>query len=569
MFFGPAAYSIGSSVSSAGDVDGDGLDDLIIGAAGGAGGKNSGEVFLITAAYLAKVDTIDGNTNGILNLINVAGTGGSYRFVGAEAGDRAGISVSSAGDVDGDRLDDLIIGAAKADGSGSNSGETYLIAAADLAAADTADGHTDGVIDLDNVASQNSSYQFVGVSAGDLSGASISSAGDVDGDGLDDLIIGAAKADGGGSNSGETYLIAAADLAATDTADGHTDGVINPSYGSLQNSSYVFNGASSGDLSGVSVSSAGDVDGDGLDDLIIGASHAYGGGMDSGKSYLIAASDFKSTDAADGNTDGVIDLDNVASQNSSYQLVGVNADDFSGASISSAGDIDGDGLDDLIIGAAKADGGGSNSGETYLIAAADLKNMDTADQSEDGVISLANVALQSSSYQLIGADTRDLAGTAVSSAGDVDGDGLDDLIIGASQAIGTCHNGAPGSSYLIAGADLASLDTADSIADGVIDLDNVASQNSSYQFIGAYDDCFSFSGSSVSSAGDVDGDRLDDLIIGAPRASGGYAYSYSGEAYLIMAVDLKNLDECGGNKSNDTKQDAIINLGYIGGEKCQ
>jgi len=151
----------------------------------------------------------------------------SYTFIGTEAGDNSGFSVSSAGDVDGDGRDDLIIGAVSADGGGSGSGESYLITAADLSAADAADGSTDGVIDLDNVNEQSTSYQFIGTEGGDSSGTSVSSAGDVDGDGRDDLIIGAVGADGGGSASGESYLITAADLSAADAADGSTDGVID------------------------------------------------------------------------------------------------------------------------------------------------------------------------------------------------------------------------------------------------------------------------------------------------------------------------------------------------------
>src|SRR6056297_458073 len=110
----------------------------------------------------------------------------SYTFIGTEAGDNSGFSVSSAGDVDGDGRDDLIIGAVSADGGGSGSGESYVITAADLSAADAADGSTDGVIDLDNVNEQSTSYQFIGTEANDLAGTSVSSAGDVEGDGRDD-----------------------------------------------------------------------------------------------------------------------------------------------------------------------------------------------------------------------------------------------------------------------------------------------------------------------------------------------------------------------------------------------
>jgi hypothetical protein len=489
----------GQVVASAGDIDGDGQADLIIGAHfADGGGSSSGEVYLISGADLAAADAADGATDGVIDLdfitdpdFDRAGAG-SYQFIGTEGSDYAGTSVSTAGDVDGDGLADLIIGAYSADGGGSGSGEAYLISGADLAAADAADGSTDGVIDLDFITDPDfdrtgaGSYQFIGTEGSDYAGKSVSAAGDVDGDGLADLIVGAHSADGGGSNSGEAYLISGADLAAADAADGTSDGVIDldfitdPDFDRTSAGSYQFLGTWVSDYAGTSVASAGDVDNDGLADLIIGATHADGGGGASGEAYLISGADLAAADAADGSTDGVIDLDFITDPDfdragaGSYQFIGTETGDNAGTAVASAGDVDGDGHADFLISAYTADGGGSNSGEAYLISGADLAAADAADGATDGVIDLDFITdpdfdrTNAGSYQFIGAASSDLAGGSISAAGDVDNDGLADLIIGATSADGGGADS--GEAYVLYGSELATLDAADGTADGVIDL---------------------------------------------------------------------------------------------------
>ena len=250
-------HQSGGSVSSAGDVNGDGFDDLIIGSRFASSTGESYVIFGKSSGFAAS-----------LNLSSLDGTDG-FKLSGVTASDRAGFSVSDAGDVNGDGFDDIIIGAYGVDLNGSSSGASYVVfgkgsvfdAELELSSLDGSDG-----------------FRLVGVTASDYSGFSVSSAGDVNGDGFDDLIVGALGADLNGTNSGASYVVfgkasgfaASLNLSSLDGTNG-----------------FKLNGIAGYDRSGTSVSSAGDVNGDGIDDLIIGAPGVALNGASSGASYVV------------------------------------------------------------------------------------------------------------------------------------------------------------------------------------------------------------------------------------------------------------------------------------------
>ena len=490
----------GFSVSSAGDVNGDGYDDLIVGArfADPGGESDAGETYVVYGGANAP------GTDGVLALSVLDGTNG-FTLTGIDPGDRSGVSVSSAGDVNGDGYDDLIIGAdgaSRSDPNEEGSGETYVVyGGASAPGTETDDGRK--VFDLSALDGTNG-FALTGIERFDVSGFSVSSAGDVNGDGYDDLIIGADGAnrvDPNGEGSGETYVVYGGS-----SAPG-TDGVLVLSALDGTNG-FTLSGIDPDDESGRSVSSAGDVNGDGYDDLIIGAYGADPNGeRGAGETYVVYGG------ASAPGTDGVLALSGLDGK-SGFTLTGIDRGDVSGYSVSSAGDVNGDGYDDLIIGAREANPNGARSGATYVIYGG------ASAPGTDGVLALS--ALDGTNgFTLNGIDPADESGASVSSAGDVNGDGYDDLVIGAYGADPNGERGA-GETYVVYGGASAPG------TDGVLELSALDGTNG-FTLTGI--DADDQSGRSVSSAGDVNGDGYDDLIIGARGADPNGLDS--GETYVV------------------------------------
>jgi hypothetical protein len=371
------------------------------------------------------------------------------KLVGESEGDQAGYAVAAAGDINGDGLMDVLIGAPGVDETGGEAGAAYLL-----------HGPLSGEVSL-----RNADARIFGAETDARVGYALSSVGDLDADGYQDLFIGAWGDDTNGSFAGAAWIV-----------HGPIEGDID-----LSQEEIVFFGEKAGDNAGTAVSSAGDVNGDGWIDLLIGApNYDPGGAISTGSAYLLYGPHSES-----------LELDSADAS-----LRGEATADYAGQRIEGAGDLNGDGFDDMIIAAWGSDTGGSAAGAVYLV---------------NGPV-YGEKMLVDADQVLVGEDPGDHAGSSVVSAGDMNDDGYADLFIGSPDH--SSEGAGSGAAYLIHGP--ISIDMSMAGADARL----VGSRVGDHV------------GSAVARVGDVNGDSFPDLAVGAYlEDSGGIN---AGAVYLMM-----------------------------------
>jgi len=483
MVMGGDAYdNLGRSVIIA-DLDNDGFGDLVIGANHADGVNdargNSGEVSIFWGPDITPRSVVD-----------FALSGPDVRIVGGRGDDRAGRSLDT-GDINGDDIIDLVIGANEANGRGNSPddcGNVNVLYGKERSLwADQ--------IDL----MSQSDVLIIGWNGADFAGESVA-CGDFNGDGFDDILIGAQLGNGpanGRNNAGEAYVVFGG-TSLNATID------LNPGAPGFTSDVIIY-GSQNDDRTGYDVC-AGDLNGDGKDEIIIGAYRANP--MTRGNAGTVSvifgsASLAPQYDLNTGTSDPHADL----------TIMGGRNEDRLGFSVA-CGDLNGDGYDDLAMAAYLADGpqnSRTNAGEVHVLY---------GKSSGFGT----SIDLQvGTDLWILGINSYDYAGYFIG-FGNINGDAYEDLLIGSEGANGIGNNAdGTGELAIVLGNSTQSLSSP-------IEL----TSDAKYKIYGI--DVWDRLGTAAA-AGDVDGDGLDDLLIGAFTADAEHNARYdAGEVYFLYST---------------------------------
>lgn len=390
-----------------------------------------------------------------------------------------GSSIASVGDLDGNGIDDIAVGARRDDDGGPDRGAVWILFM-------ESGGAIGGVQKI-----SSTSGGFIGSidDEGEF-GWSLAPLGDLNGDGHPDLAVGAPFDDDGATWSGAVWILF---LDADGTVKFHRK--ISATHGGFTGSLDML------DQFGYSVARVGDLDGDGVVDLAVGARHDDDGGKDRGAVWLLNL-----------RVDGSVKTHAKISSTAGGLSAAIDNDDRFGESVTSLGDLDGDGVVDLAVGAIEDDDGGSNVGAVWILFLAG-----------DGTVK-GHAKIGAVGSGLTGLlDPEDMFGRSVARLPDVNGDGIQDLAIGAPwDDDGGNKYGAIWIVFLAPDG-------------GVVGHSKVSATTAALASLLDGTDYF---GQSCAASPDFFGDNMGDLLVGAPIDDAGIGAAYVLSIYGPPWVDL-------------------------------
>ncbi|MEM9036561.1 MAG: FG-GAP-like repeat-containing protein [Actinomycetota bacterium] len=373
------ADQLGEAMAAIGDLDGDGVTDLAISAVqDDDGGSNRGAVYVLfmnpdgSVKTEQKISSTSGGLTGPL-----------------DDGDRFGHAITALGDLDGDGVVDLAVGVYEDDDGGSRRGAVYVLFM-----------NRDGTVRAEQKISSIAGGLTGPLDDTDRFGASVTALGDLDGDGIVDLAVGVRDDDDGGDGRGAVYVLFL-----------NADGTVKAEQKISSVSGGLMGPLDDLDRFGTAIGTIGDLDGDGIVDLAVGAQDDDDGGDGHGAVYVLFL-----------NADGTVKAEQKISSTAGDLVGPLDVEDQFGIGVAGLGDIDGDGLPDLVVGANGDDDGGSGRGAVHVLTL----NTDGSVNEELKVSSTAGGLTEP-----IG--NGDGFGVGVAGLGDLDGDGSIGLIVGARK----------------------------------------------------------------------------------------------------------------------------------------
>ncbi len=365
------------SVSGAGDVNGDGRADLIVGtpAARDSGGTGPGSAYVVFGK----------RSSSVVRLSRLAFRG--FRIVGERRRDRAGAGVSGMGDLNGDGLGDVVVGAPRVEVSDrNNAGAAYIVFGK----------RGTSTIELSTLG--NAGTKIAGARSGEQVGNAVAQTGDMNGDGINELLLGASRSNLGGRRSGAAYVVYGR----------RSPGAVK--LAQLGGRGFLIRGAARNESAGFSVAGLKDVNGDKLADIAIGAPGARNNGRASGSAYVVFGRRAPGTVRLAKLSKAGFRVDGAAGNNAGFSVAG-------------ASDESRDGRGELIVGAPGATVRRvADAGTAYVVYGTGARRPRTLDR-------LGNGGFRLSKMRFLGA-----AGVSVAEAGDMNSDGRPELLVGAPSA---------------------------------------------------------------------------------------------------------------------------------------